>query len=418
VDQQTDDEKRRVYRRIERYSTRQDVAWWPVDPASEPWGADEPFFYRPGQLLVPAAELARVQKRLARLGVEHCPAPRHRDHYRPVERLLVASREPVPVLLRQLSRHGLGPDVVGPNHVLQASELVATPWLSGGGEGEPVEATIPPSPVGGSRGAGVTVAMFDSGLLPDWADGSEARTWLGGVAPARPAGPNGSPDVEGQGGDPDGPDLDIFDSHATFVAGVLTCAAPGATVLVRNVLSELGDVDDDALCSVVRRTLEQAPTVRLVNLSLGGTTWNDAPPLGLTHLVDCEFPAVVFVASAGNNGPAGRPVWPAALPQVVGVGALTPDLPPSPAPFSNVVSADVWAVGEDVVNAFGRGWLDGKQLYASGLAYWSGTSFAAPVVTAVLCEYVHDNPCPSGTGALAWLCDHATTQSGLVIVAA
>jgi len=413
--QETEAAARRLKYLMEEYSYRQDVAWWPEHPEPDPCGRAELFFYRPGQLMVRRSELDVVVRVLDHLGVKVC-GPRPDGGEGPPVRLLVASRDPIPVLLRRLRCYGLEADVVGPNHVFWPSNnLGGTPWLSGGGGSLPAEQlSLPPLAVPPARGNGVTAVVFDSGLLPDWDDQTTGWHWLTDVHPTRPS------DVEGQGGDEDGPELDIYDSHATFVTGVLKRTAPGVKVLVRNVLNELGAVDDHDLCDAIRLTLQAHPA-QLVNLSLGGTTINDTPPLGLADLVSIEFPDVVFVAAAGNNGPGGARFWPAALPRVVGVGALTDATPPARAGFSNVVSADVWAVGQDVVNAFGRGWLvhaDGKKEYTTGLAAWSGTSFAAPLVTGVLCEYVQGTATPSGPGALAWLQQRGLTTSSMLVISA
>jgi hypothetical protein len=236
--------------------------------------------------------------------------------------------------------------------------------------------------------------------------------------------PMGEDDVEGMGGDPDSEGLDIYDSHAMFAAGVLACAAGAADVRVRNVLSELGDVDDAALADMIAVALEgEYAGAPLVNLSLGGTTQNGEYPLALSQVI-ASHPEVVFVAAAGNNGPeaAAVPFYPAALPlaNVIGVGALTADR--VPAPFSNVApSAQVWARGADVVNAFGNGELTygtppSVSTFDTGVAHWNGTSFAAPYVTAVLCDYITSAQATGGAGAFAWLAQHFTGPDQMIIV--
>ena len=429
--QQTDDASRRFTNLTKQYAGRQDLAWWPENPKPDPCGRDELFFYRPGQLLVRKAELPVVKRVLRELGVEYCSGHDHGKHHEPVVRLLVSSRDPVPVLVRRLRCYGLESDVVGPNHVFWPSNLGGLPWLSGGAESIPREVAVSAGPVqmSGSRGENVTVLVFDSGLLPNWKNWD----WLSNVDKIGPS------DVEGQGGDLDGPGLDIFDCHATFVSGILTCTAPKVTVRVRNVLSELGDVDDHALCQTIRDTLDHCQldhcqNVKLVNLSLGGTTFEDRQPLEMGNLVN-EYPHVVFVAAAGNNGPGGAPFWPASLPNVVGVGALTHDGVPAPFSNTNPTSAKVWALGVDVINAFGTGELDYPagtyHEYQTGRAAWSGTSFATPLVTGVLCGYVQSNSSanpsgigainhPSGIGAINWLngVGRHDPVSGRVIISA
>src|SRR5262249_8503540 len=126
--------------------------------------------------------------------------------------------------------------------------------------------------------------------------------------------------------------MDIYDNHGLFVSGIIGYTAPNATILVKNILTELGAVDDADLAQTIDQYLTGHPDVHLVNLSLGGPTMNAQPRLALQTFVD-QIVNVVFAASAGNPGSAPQPFYPAALPQVVGVGALNQD--DEPAPFSN-----------------------------------------------------------------------------------
>jgi hypothetical protein len=260
----------------------------------------------------------------------------------------------------------------------------------------------------------VTVAVFDSALLADWSQ----HPWMGHVDPFDPVRDVDVPDAASGGGGV----LDIYDSHGVAVAGVVAARAPSATVRVRDVLNELGDVDEWSLIDVVRSTLRNEPGIDIVNLSLGGTTSNDQPPIELGALLD-EFPGVIFVAAAGNNGLAStHPVWPAAFDGVIGVGALDA-AGTGRAPFSNPYpSADIWAPGTDVLTAFGSGPLDYDGAPGgtfTGMAIWSGTSFAAPYVCGVLCEYLAADttwsPGPASIGAasrteaaLTWLSANAS----------
>jgi subtilisin family serine protease len=145
---------------------------------------------------------------------------------------------------------------------------------------------------------------------------------------------------------------------------------------------------------IVRKLVDLlARGVDVINLSAGGTTVDRAPMLAFEvfheqHL--SRFPDVVLVAAAGNNAE-DVPFWPAAADWATGVGALAAD-GRHRAWFSNFGdSADVWARGEAHVNAFASGLYTydeppraGAREVFSGMARWSGTSFAAPVVVGLV----------------------------------
>ncbi len=113
----------------------------------------------------------------------------------------------------------------------------------------------------------------------------------------------------------------------------------------------------------------QAFGVGIINMSFSG------PHDGLVAdaIERMSEKGVVFVAAAGNEGPAAAPAYPAAYPQVVAVTAVTKDM--RNYRYANRGEhIDVAAPGVDIWTAApgGRG------------AFHSGTSFAAPYVTAVL----------------------------------
>ena len=102
----------------------------------------------------------------------------------------------------------------------------------------------------------------------------------------------------------------------------------------------------------------------------------------------------MLVAAAGNDSWA-APFWPAAFPWAVGVGSLDRDGRVSE--FSNFgVSADVFALGRNIVNAFPDGTFvchetpdkGDVRVFSTGMARWSGTSFAAPIVAGLIAREI------------------------------
>ena len=128
-------------------------------------------------------------------------------------------------------------------------------------------------------------------------------------------------------------------------------------------------------------------------MSLGAYTLDDEPPPLATAIADLVDPTkTVVVAAAGNAGWCWT-YWPAALPGVVAVGALDSG---GQAWFSNYGGwVDACAPGVDVRSTFYGTDADPLReplgtpeddLFNEfrGWAMWSGTSFAAPKVAALI----------------------------------
>jgi len=197
-----------------------------------------------------------------------------------------------------------------------------------------------------------------------------------------------------------------FAGHATFVAGLVLRAAPAAELDVRWVLD-----DEHAVATIwqaAQRMVEfRDAGVEILNMSLGCSTNDGVPPLVISRAVELLTPDVVLVAAAGNHGkvtkePPGHrltprtPLWPAALPDVVAVGAYN-HRSQEPSRFSPKVPwLTFTAPGENVTSTY----LTGKVRTESsahwikkvpnrepvpktfgGYATWSGTSFAAATVS-------------------------------------
>ena len=153
----------------------------------------------------------------------------------------------------------------------------------------------------------------------------------------------------------------------------------------------------------------------MVNLSLGCYTDDNRPPPVLARTIRrLHHSGIVFVAAAGNNGRdpeyRGRRFWPAAMSEVIGVGAYDSlERPPAVADFSNRGRwVDVWAPGVDLVSDYVAGWAVPSPDWAdpaeppttpvrgtetsTAFVHWSGTSFATPLVAAEIARRVRDNP--------------------------
>ena len=157
------------------------------------------------------------------------------------------------------------------------------------------------------------------------------------------------------------------ENHGTSVAGVLLLGAPGVQFTALPVTDGAGLADE---LQIGRAIVGAIGAADLICLPLGGMSFRDRIPVGFASLPMSD--ATVVVAAAGNHK-SERPFWPAAIQEIVAVGA----------------------VGDDgrVVPWSGRGdWVD---LYETGLAVaapgpngrWiqaSGTSVAAAAATAHL----------------------------------
>jgi subtilisin family serine protease len=238
--------------------------------------------------------------------------------------------------------------------------------------------------------APVKVAIVDSGVdssLPEFAGRiAAARSFVGG-----------SPFLDSEG-------------HGTFVAGVIAAnldgqgiagMAPNAQLLVAKVVERDGSIPLDAEVKAIRWAADQG--ARVINLSLSGQ--RDPVHSGQDTYDRDEAAAVAYayakgavvVAAVGNGDESPAEPWPyasypAALPHVLGVSALTktgnvPD-------FSNrdAVYNDLSAPGSGIVSTFPSN-LTGLRPTCTEQGYsvcgtdeyrqgGEGTSFAAPQVSA------------------------------------
>jgi hypothetical protein len=261
-------------------------------------------------------------------------------------------------------------------YVVHTAKLCAAtePEVPGG----PAPAPYPPPAAPAAGQSSIKLGISDTGLWQQPPPGS--HPWLAGVGGvADPPGPilaGGRLSIPYEGG------------HGTMVAGVARCIAPGADVYVGNHFPYSGGTLEYMLAMDLE-TLIANESPDLINLSAGGYTRGDAPPLSFIEFRR-RHPDVTLVTAAGNDS-TDRPFWPAAFDWAIAVGALGADLQ-NLAWFSNYGDwVNVYALGEGVVNAFATGvytyHLPPKQPATQvfdGMARWSGTSFAAPLVAGLI----------------------------------
>ncbi len=276
---------------------------------------------------------------------------------------------------------------IGKNY--RPSLIKGYPHTGGGGEGEPTPTDEPftnaVGPALGDRepGFGVRVGLLDTRLYPH---PQLAGRYVGRPDDLLPAGQQ---------------EFTEFDGHCTFVASCILQQAPAAQLELRHVLDRDGNGSAwDAAIGIA----ELIPLdLDVVNLSFGEyMTDDDSAPMVLDAAVRRFGRETVVVAAAGNNGdvetkplldmPAGvtsrTTSYPAALPDVLSVGAIDADGKPAPFTPKDAPWISLLARGADVNAAYLNGdvWVPNhdQPVSFSGTANWAGCSFAAGVVTGVI----------------------------------
>jgi subtilisin family serine protease len=227
----------------------------------------------------------------------------------------------------------------------------------------------------GEGGHGVRIYVADTGIVQDTVT---RRPWLDRVTG------DADPSVQANG------TILPYGGHGTFVAGVIRCLAPGADIVVRNVFDTAGSALE---ADFVPKLYEGfAFGADIFHVTVASLTKDKLPLMAFeAWMADLhQHKGVVCLVPAGNSE-SRLPHWPAAFPGLISVGALGPDWH-SRAYFSNYGGwVDVYAPGQNLVNAFATGTFtcqippfDGETRKFSGLAQWSGTSFSTPIVTGLI----------------------------------
>lgn len=241
----------------------------------------------------------------------------------------------------------------------------------------------------------VDITVLDNGMPKDW------KTHFPKLAPAVTlTRPNQFSE------DPVDENLDkILDKqagHGLFICGLIAQKQQGLDIDLTRIMHATGDVDV-ALAS----TALGESNAKVVNMSFGGYSPNNVVHPAMKTAVDNAVGKdQVLVAAAGNDGSGSpdynRPFWPAALDNVIAVGAYEPSASgPTLWPESN--RAEVYAPGVNIHSTYVKDWpVPANSLFNSSTSYqgwakWSGTSFAAPLVAADIADKVKARP--AGTTA-------------------
>ncbi|MFP5501059.1 MAG: S8 family serine peptidase [Candidatus Sericytochromatia bacterium] len=242
-------------------------------------------------------------------------------------------------------------DYVEPNYVYYA---VGTPNDPMYHKSWGVGASKAPAVWSQTRGAGVKVAVIDTGVNPQ------------------------HPDLVGRvvtGWDAVNKDHDASDDHGhgTHVAGTIAAIAgnglgvagmaPDATIIPIKVLNAKGSGTNDGIAEGILKAAELG--AKVINMSLGGPDNSETLKRAIAQV---QAQGVVVIAAAGNDN-VNTPFYPAANEGVIGVAAV--DTSDRKASFSNYGDyVDIAAPGVNIVSTGFKGDYVGM----------NGTSMASPHV--------------------------------------
>jgi hypothetical protein len=274
-------------------------------------------------------------------------------------------------------RFGLG--IVTLNHVVTA----ASGSPCGCPATEPQETydktPFPPKCTDKESGAGVRIYVADTGIVPRTPAMLQAAPWLNDVD----LNSDTDPSVQGS-------TIMTYGGHGTFVTGVIRCMAPGAEILVKSVFDIAGSALESDFVPRLHEGFKFGADI--FHVTVASPTRHAYQLIGFeTWLQDLrQRKGVICIAPAGNSN-SRDPFWPGAFSDVISVGALSNDWRRR-AYFSDYGGwVDVYAPGENLVNAFPEGEFtcqitpytnQVRTFYGS--AQWSGTSFSTPIVTGLI----------------------------------
>lgn len=373
------------------------ISVWPPTALDCEHPPADVYFYRPGELLVPAVQAGAFEKTAQELGFG--PQPAHQSYVRPgpddashvrvdvrqpdtfptaaarftvnegtVERVIVAVKERNPGL------------TVTPNHVIFSCQN----WLFEP-DGEPRKPAPGQEAAADGGGHGIVVAVIDTGLPRDYGQNPLLEPVNTETSELEPFSYQSPPQAV----------LQRSQGHGAFVAGVVRQFAQHATVWSYRALDNVGTGDEWALGHQLAEAMSIGPP-RIINLSLGTVTRGNQAMLGLSALGTLarqnNGSEPIVIAAAGNLD-LSRPFWPAADTWAISVGAAKKvGRRWEKAHFSDFGKwVDVCADGVDILSSYAKqpyqpASAGTPQIDFDGWAIWNGTSFATPLVTGVVAD--------------------------------
>ena len=171
--------------------------------------------------------------------------------------------------------------------------------------------TPPPGPTEGAFPAAgdAIVAVMDSGLQADYSDSPFVQSTYDAVSPGAEV-----DDAMGHG-----TQMSLIAAGAVTPLGAETATTGGTPIVSIRAFDDNGFTSTYTLMRAIDYAVENG--TRVVSLSWGSETSSSLLESAMAY---ADSKGLIVVAAAGNE-PTGDPVYPAAYPNVIGVGALTAD---------------------------------------------------------------------------------------------
>jgi hypothetical protein len=216
-----------------------------------------------------------------------------------------------------------------------------------------------------ATGETVPIAVLDTGLTPDSGLEDLILASLDALNPDDPIS-----DTLGHG-----TQMALIASGVVKPSGLRSESDSQNPIIPIRVMDDNGFTSNFTIMSSIDFALKHG--ARVLSLSWGSETRSDFLE---TALNDARAKGLIVVASAGNE-PTGKPVYPAAFPSVIGVGALAPD-------------GKSWENSNygDFVTLYAPGFANLPVGYKGEPGPYAGTSISAAYAANVIADYLAEHP--------------------------